>query len=207
MNRIAEPDCTQLRFSRLYPRVLLASTSPNRKALLEKGGTAVDTFSPCTEERREGESLDEIVIGIARQKLDACLASIVPSVPAIAADTLVLKDGVLLGKPGSIEEAKEMLRRLSGSRHTVLTACSAAYPGAGRHDFIDKADVVFRNLSDDEIDAYAESGESMGAAGAYRLQRNGWKLVERIEGDWTTVVGLPLEKLIRIMEDQTVSSS
>ena len=67
--------------------------------------------------------------------------------------------------------------------------------------------MVFRNLSDDEIDAYAESGESMGAAGAYRLQRNGWKLVERIEGDWTTVVGLPLEKLIRIMEDQTVSSS
>ncbi|MCI7606251.1 MAG: Maf family protein, partial [Spirochaetales bacterium] len=80
----------------------------------------------------------------------------------------------------------------------VLTGCALYLPEIGMKVFCDQADVIFKKLSDEEIESYLDLEEWKGAAGGYRLQKNGWKLVEKIEGDWTTVVGLPLERLIEL---------
>lgn len=201
MDRIAEPDSLQLEFSRLYPEVILASSSPNRKALLEAGGTKVTVYKPDADESRQGTTPSEIVLSIARRKLEAYLGSksFSPSIPAIAADTLVHIGGDLLGKPHSLEEARQMLQELSGKPQTVLTACGLKLPGKEPAVFLDEGRVLFRHLSAAEIEDYLATEEWKGAAGAYRLQKTGWKLVDKIEGDWTTVVGLPLKKLISLI--------
>ena len=147
MQRIIEPDTLQLEFGRRFPSVLLASSSPNRRALLEKGGTHVDVFIPDADETKRGSSPEEIVMSIAERKIDAYIASSAFSSTrlAIAADTLVLINGHLLGKPQDKCDAERILRELSG---------------------------------------------------AYRLQKTGYEPVEKIDGNWTTIVGLPLKKIM-----------
>lgn len=198
MERIDEPDGLQLEFSRRFPNLMLASSSPNRKALLEKGGTFVKTFAPETDEDRTGTSFKEIVENIAKKKLEAYLASpaFERGIPAVAADTLVLSDGTLIGKPADEADAYAMLSRLSGRGHMVISAVGLYLPDAGVKIFSDEAAVFFRNLDRDTVLGYISTGEWMGAAGAYRLQKTGYRLVERIDGDWTTVVGLPLGKIL-----------
>ena len=110
--------------------------------------------------------------------------------------TLVLIGGQLLGKPGGDGEAAAMLSMLSGRTQTVLSAIGIKLPGRPYDVLIDRADVIFRQLSASDIAAYVATGECRGAAGAYRLQKTGYTLVERIDGDWTTVVGLPLQLMI-----------
>ena len=198
MERIAEPDAVQLRFGARFPRLVLASTSPNRKALLEKGGCLVDAFAPDADESRDGATPQETVERIAGRKIASYISSpsFNPSVPAIAADTLVLIDGELLGKPSSREDAYRMLRALSGRTQTVISSAGIWLPGKGRMLLTDEASVVFRALTDEEISEYISTGEWQGAAGGYRLQKTGFTLVERIDGDWTTVVGLPLKAIL-----------
>lgn len=199
MQRIAEPDDTQLAFASLFPSLVLASSSPNRKALLEEGGCSVRVFVPDADESRIGSSPLEIVSSIAGRKIDAYLASSAfdPTLPAIAADTLVHIDGRLLGKPQTRDEAASMLSTLSGRTQTVISSAGLYIPKMGRMVISDEADVIFRPLSEEDIEAYADTGEWMGAAGGYRLQKTGFSLVERIDGDWTTVVGLPLLAIMR----------
>ena len=202
MDKIVEPDSLQLMFSRLYPKVILASSSPNRKALLEKGGTEVIVYKPEADETRDGLTPEGIVLSIAERKLNSYLSSSAYSeeTPAIAADTLVLVDGLLLGKPSSLSDARSMLTRLSGKEQTVLTASGVKLPGKNPILILDKGGVVFRTLSVQDIENYLRTGEWEGAAGAYRLQKTGYTLVEEIHGDWTTVVGLPLGKLIDLIK-------
>ena len=134
----------------------------------------------------------------ARVKMEAYLSSpfFRQDTVAISADTLVHLDSYLLGKPKNLEDADRILRMLSGRTQEVLTGCGLYIPGKGTEFFLDRASVVFKTLKDSEIRDYLETGEWQGAAGAYRLQKTGWKLVETISGDWTTVVGLPLERII-----------
>ena len=134
----------------------------------------------------------------ARVKMEAYLSSpfFRQDTVAISADTLVHLDSYLLGKPKNLEDAERILRMLSGRTQEVLTGCGLYIPDRGTEYFLDRASVVFKNLKDGEIRDYLETGEWQGAAGAYRLQKTGWKLVETISGDWTTVVGLPLERII-----------
>ena len=117
MKRITEPDNLQLEAGRLMPSLILASSSPNRKALLEKGGIHVDTFAPEADESRIGDTPDEKVEGIAKRKIMAYISS--PAYDenrlAIAADTLVLFGNELLGKPRDRNEADAILHRLSGN--------------------------------------------------------------------------------------------
>ena len=199
MDRIAEPDALQREFSSLVPDIILASSSPNRKKLLEAGGTHVSVYVPEIDEERIGATPDDIVMSIARRKIEAYLAS--PAFDgsrlAVAADTLVLIGGQLLGKPGGDGEAAAMLSMLSGRTQTVISSAGLYIPKMGRMVISDEADVVFRPLSEEDIEAYADTGEWMGAAGGYRLQKTGFSLVERIDGDWTTVVGLPLLAIMR----------
>lgn len=203
MKRITEPDNLQLEAGRIMPSLILASSSPNRKALLEKGGIHVDTFAPEADESRIGDTPDEKVEGIAKRKIMAYISS--PAYDenrlAIAADTLVLFGNELLGKPRDRNEADAILRKLSGNKQTVISAAAIKLPGRDAIIISDRADVIFRPLSDEEIEEYLDTGEWQGAAGGYRLQKTGYTLIDYIDGDWTTVVGLPLKKIIEIIHD------
>lgn len=198
MQRIAEPDNTQLEFGRIFPALVLASSSPNRKALLEKGGAKVTVFVPDADETKTGTTPEEIVTNIASRKIDAYISSNAfdPSLPAIAADTLVYINNHLLGKPKDREDAEKILKELSGNEQIVISACGLYLPGKGKIMITDTASVFFKALNDEEISAYLDTNEWQGAAGGYRLQKTGYTLVERIEGDWTTVVGLPLKRIL-----------
>ncbi len=203
MKRITEPDKLQLEAGRLMPSLILASSSPNRKALLEKGGIHVDTFAPEADESRIGDTPDEKVEGIAKRKIMAYISS--PAYDenrlAIAADTLVLFGNELLGKPRDRNEADAILHMLSGNKQTVISAAAVKLPGRDAIIISDRADVIFRPLSDEEIEEYLDTGEWQGAAGGYRLQKTGYTLIDYIDGDWTTVVGLPLKKIIEIIHN------
>ncbi len=200
MQRIAEPDSLQLSFSKRFPSVILASSSPNRKALLEAGGTCVTVFVPDADETKDGNTPEEVVTHIASRKIDAYISSPLfdSSKVAIAADTLVLINRHLVGKPQDRDDARKILRELSEKRQSVITSAGIYLPGKGKIMVTDRADVIFRNLSDDEIEAYLSTDEWIGAAGGYRLQKTGYKLVEHIDGDWTTVVGLPLKAILSL---------
>ena len=199
MNRIDEPTSQQIKLSFLVPELVLASSSPNRRKLLEISGIKVHTFTPNADESTEGLRTEDAMKKNARVKMEAYLSSLsfVPTLPAVSADTLVEIDGVLLGKPKDYDDARQMLEHLSGRVQTVYTGCAVYTPGKpGFEVFCDKADVVFRLLSKEEIESYLATDEWQGAAGAYRLQKTGWTLVDKIDGDWATVVGLPLNNLL-----------
>ena len=209
MERIIEPTPLQKEFSYLFPSLVLASSSPNRKKLLEEGGSRVSVFVPETDEINKGLDYISLMERNAKAKMEAYLSSpsFSPILPAISADTLVHIDNKLLGKPRDINDARKTLRLLSGRRQSVLTGCALYEKEYGVTLFCDEAEVVFKTLSDEEIESYIALGEWQGAAGGYRLQKNGWRLVEYIHGDWTTVVGLPIKRLIEIKNSHPISSS
>lgn len=199
MDRIIEPDSLQVEFGKTIPYLTLASSSPNRQSLLEKCGTKLRIYIPDIDESKIGSTPEEKIRNIAERKLNAYLKStdFKENEVAISADTLVFFEGELVGKLKTKEEARAFLKRMSGKHHEVLTACGLYIPGSAPDVFVDRADVVFRNLSDDEVEAYLDSNEWIGAAGAYRLQKTGYKITKEIRGDWTTVVGLPLKEILR----------
>ena len=209
MERIIEPTPLQKEFSYIFPSLVLASSSPNRKKLLEEGGSRVSVFVPETDEINKGLDYISLMERNAKAKMEAYLSSpsFSPILPAISADTLVHIDNKLLGKPRDINDARKTLRLLSGRRQSVLTGCALYEKEYGVTLFCDEAEVVFKTLSDEEIESYIALGEWQGAAGGYRLQKNGWRLVEYIHGDWTTVVGLPIKRLIEIKKSHPRSSS
>ena len=209
MERIIEPTPLQKEFSYLFPSLVLASSSPNRKKLWEEGGSRVSIFVPETDEINRGLDYIFLMERNAKAKMEAYLSSpsFFPALPAISADTLVHIDNKLLGKPRDINDARKTLRLLSGRRQSVLTGCALYEKEYGVTLFCDEAEVVFKTLSDEEIESYIALGEWQGAAGGYRLQKNGWRLVEYIHGDWTTVVGLPIKRLIEIKNSHPSSSS
>ena len=209
MERIIEPTPLQKEFSYLFPSLVLASSSPNRKKLLEEGGSRVSVFVPETDEINKGLDYISLMERNAKAKMEAYLSSpsFSPILPAISADTLVHIDNKLLGKPRDINYARKTLCLLSGRRQSVLTGCALYEKEYGVTLFCDEAEVVFKTLSDEEIESYIALGEWQGAAGGYRLQKNGWRLVEYIHGDWTTVVGLPIKRLIEIKNSHPSSSS
>ena len=198
MNRIIEPDETELEFSRIFPQIVLASKSENRRGLLECGGSKVYQIPMDTEEERENKEPMDTVLAIARNKMKAYLESerMLKNLPALSADTLVLFEGELIGKAGNEDEARATLKRFSGKKQTVISASVLFLPSLGTLEFVDTSDVYFKELDDAKIDEYILTGDWVEAAGSYRLQRNGWNIVERIDGDWTTVVGLPMRKII-----------
>ncbi len=208
MDRIIEPTSEQLELGKLVSSIVLASSSPNRKRLLEECGISVTTYSPDADESTEGMETKNAMKKNARVKMEAYLASssFLPEKVAVSADTLVKIDGALLGKPKDREDASRMLHSLSGRTQTVYTGCSLYIPAVENIITIcDKADVVFRALQEDEIEGYIDLDEWKGAAGGYRLQKTGYRLVERIDGDWATVVGLPLKRLITLLQPRSSS--
>jgi septum formation protein len=176
--------------------IILASSSPRRKELLEMMGICNFSVQPAdVDEAVPSMKPDEAVIHIAclkaRKVADTCLENDL----VIAADTLVYLDGEALGKPQTARDAAQMLRRLSGARHSVYTGVAVIKNGREAL-FAEKTDVFFREISDAEIEAYIKTGEPMDKAGAYGAQGKGAVFIRRIEGDFFNVMGLPVCRLV-----------
>jgi septum formation protein len=177
--------------------VILASQSPRRRELLALIGIKHDVRPANIDETElEGELPRDYVERLAREKVDAIVA---PDAVTIGSDTTVVVDGHILGKPSDEAEAVSMLRRLSGRSHVVMTAVAARWRGQLVSD-VEEVKVAFRTLSDEEIRRYVATGEPMDKAGAYGIQGYGATIVDRVEGDYFAVMGLPLNRLTRLLE-------
>jgi nucleoside triphosphate pyrophosphatase len=177
--------------------LVLASASPRRRALLEQLGIPLRIDPAHLDEKvREGEPAEQYVLRLAREKAEAVHARH-RNDTVLAADTSVVLEGRSLGKPGTAEEAVEMLRALSGRTHQVMTAVAVA--GAGARCVI--ASVTFATASEAALRWYVSTGEPMDKAGAYAVQGIGGFLVERIEGSYSAVVGLPLVETLALLRD------
>ncbi|HZD86311.1 MAG TPA: nucleoside triphosphate pyrophosphatase [Gemmatimonadaceae bacterium] len=181
-------------------RVVLASASPRRRDLLNLIGIAHEVRPANIDETvRPRESPRRYAERLAREKASA-IASRDPDLITIGADTVVVIDRKVLGKPADTADAARMLRMLSGREHTVITAVAVSR-GRKLRSAIEEVRVKFRRLRDDEIDEYIAMGEPMDKAGAYGIQGYGATIVERIEGDYFAVMGLPLVRLVGLMRD------
>jgi septum formation protein len=181
-------------------RVVLASASPRRRDLLNLIGI-VHEVRPANidETMRPREAPRRYAERLAREKAST-IATRDPDLITIGADTVVVIDRKVLGKPADAADAARMLRMLSGREHTVITAVAVAR-GRKLRSAIEEVRVKFRRLRDDEIEAYIAMGEPMDKAGAYGIQGYGATIVERIEGDYFAVMGLPLVRLVGLMRD------
>ena len=176
--------------------IVLASASPRRRQLLGLLGLVFDVAPGDVDETwRNGEAPASHAERLAREK---AVLRARPGAIAIGADTIVVIDGAILGKPADAAEARAMLRRLSGREHEVFTAVAVAL-GARMVSGVVRTAVRFRALDDATIAAYVETGEPMDKAGAYGIQGYGAVLVERIEGDYFTVMGLGLGLLVDLL--------
>lgn len=179
------------------PRIILASASPRRKYLLEQAGLRFEVIpSEFDEDSVAEEDPAARVRVLAEEKADLVAGSY-PDHWVIGADTMVVIDGRILGKPGSTEEARRMLLRLSGRVHQVYTGYAILCRGQGlRFSEAVATDVRFKNLNDHEIEWYVHTGEPFDKAGAYAIQGIGTFLVRSINGSYTNVVGLPVCEVI-----------
>ena len=178
--------------------LILASASPRRRQLLEQLGIPLEVLPSEVDERvLPGEPAQDYVLRIARAKA-ARIAAGRPDALVLAADTSVVVDGEVLGKPADADEAFGMLSRLSDREHVVMSA--VALDGRERASLRVETKVRFRRLSDQEIRWYVATGEPMDKAGAYALQGLGGALVLSIEGSVSNVVGLPLAETIGLLE-------
>jgi septum formation protein len=176
------------------PRVILASQSPRRRELLSLVGIAHEVRPADIDERYlPGESPRNHAERLAREKAAKIHE---PDAVVIAADTIVVVDGDVLGKPRDEAEAAHMLKRLSGRVHTVMTAVAVAWRGRVESG-VEEVDVAFHTLSDADIAAYIATREPMDKAGAYGIQGFGATIVARVDGDYFAVMGLPLQRLAR----------
>ncbi len=178
--------------------IILASGSPRRKELLKMAGLKFTTLASEIPEYVPDSVPPEKRSGFLAELKASAMSVFHPQNIIIGADTTVLCEGRILGKPKTAQEAKEMLRFLSGKVHSVLTGVSIIYSDEeDAETFISETKVEFYPLSEEEIEAYVATGEPMDKAGAYGIQGKGCRLVKRIEGDYFTVVGLPVAEVMR----------
>lgn len=181
----------------MSPRVILASASPRRRELLSLIGLEHEVRPADVDETRvAGEAPRAYADRLARAKANAAAS---PDVVAIGCDTIVVVDGEVLGKPRDEADATRMLRLLSGRSHMVMTAVAVAFAGRMASDVV-QVGVTFRPLGDSEIADYIRTGEPMDKAGAYGIQGYGATIVDRVAGDYFAVMGLPLNRLVRLLE-------
>lgn len=178
--------------------LLLASASPRRRELLGGLGLSFEVVAPAVEEAvRPAEEPRRYVERLAGEKARA-VASRHPGCLALAADTTVVLEGEILGKPADELDAARMLRSLSGRWHMVLTGVALAGPAEG--SCVVETRVCFRALTEEQIAWYIRTGEPMDKAGSYAIQGRGGAFVEAIEGSASNVVGLPLAETIALLE-------
>ena len=194
----------QEKLRKTCPVIVLASQSPNRRKVLENAGIKVitrpqDIWEICGETEPE-----KVVTSLSSQKMESYLRSpeFNPDLPAVAIDTLVCLGGKLMGKPKDDEDARSMLRSFSSKWHEVYSGMSVYVPKTGRTEVVcDVTRVLFHKLSESDINWYVSTGDPKGAAGAYKIQENGFRLIDAIDGSFSNIIGIPLERLIGILSE------
>lgn len=178
--------------------LVLASGSPRRLALLQLAG-----FDPIVrpaeidESPRDGETPDAYVVRLAGEK--ALATQRADDEVVLAADTTVVLDGAILGKPADADEAAAMLRRLSGRTHHVLTGVAVVGPSGVPAELLVGSEVVFATLDESTITRYVATGEPLDKAGAYGIQGHAQVLIAELRGSWTNVVGLPAVETVALL--------
>lgn len=186
----------------MTPRLVLASTSPYRRELLEKLGLPFEIVAPgVTEDRSEGESPDTLALRLATEKALAVVGQLANGL-VIGSDQVAVLDDEPLGKPRTRENAICQLRRASGRAMQFYTALCVADAATGITKIdLDVCTVVFRTLAEEQIARYVDREQPLDCAGAFKSEKLGIALIERIEGDDpNSLVGLPLIRLIRLLE-------
>jgi len=185
-------------FRRYCMKLILASSSPRRAEILANAGLPFSVLSSAVDESPyPGEAPAALVQRLANAKADLVTARAVGPAFIIAADTIVVLGDKILGKPGSPEDARHMLRHLSGRTHTVLTGVALIrVPDGERRQFIESTLVHFRPIMEEELTAYLATEEPYDKAGAYAIQGRAGRYIPRIEGCYFNVVGLPLSRVL-----------
>jgi septum formation protein len=183
-------------------RLILASASPRRREILDSLGVRFEVVVPDVEEVTEGPP-EELVVENARRKARVGLRAAGEEALVLGVDTEVFLDGRALGKAGNRAEARDRLERLSGRTHTVLSGLVLLAPGQGgggpeERAGVARSAVTFVELDESTLDLYLSSGEWRDRAGAYAVQGLGSILVDRVDGDLSNVIGLPLGLLLEI---------
>lgn len=187
------------------PDFILASASPRRRELLAKLQIPFTIVtSNESEEFQPTQSPEEVVVELALRKAKS-VSDRHPASVIIGADTIVLLDQNILGKPVDRDDARIMLEKLSGKTHAVLTGVAIVY-GEKIHTFYEKTYVTFWKITPDEIEHYLNSGEPFDKAGAYGIQGQGAFFVRSIQGDYYSIVGLPISRLKRELNDMKLFS-
>ena len=182
-------------------RLVLASASPRRAELLRAAGFAFDVVVADVDEAiRAGESPQTYVRRLAAEKSAAAMSPALRDAIVLGADTAVVVDGDILGKPGDDGEAAAMLERLSGRRHQVMTGVSLRR-GAYEVGRVETTDVDFVRLTSADFDWYVKSGEGRDKAGAYAIQGLASRFIPRIEGSYSNVVGLPIACVVELITE------
>ena len=181
----------------MMPSLVLASSSPRRAALLNQGGFEFEIASPRVREKFSRTlTLRELTLWNAIRK-GMAIAQTRPNAVVIAADTLVSVENQIIGKPADLDDAARILQRLSGRTHEVCSAVAIYQQTAGRSAvFHENSHVRFHRLSDAAIESYLAKVGPLDKAGAYAAQGSGAEIIAKIEGSFTNVVGLPMEKTV-----------
>jgi len=185
-------------------KLILASGSLGRKSLLEQLGISFKIALPSIDESvLPGEAPEIYVTRLAQQKAQSIVKGNIRDKIILAADTIVVSQGKILGKPDSKEQSVSMLKELSGSKHEVLTGVSIL--GKNQiNTFYVRTEVTFRSLSLKEIDWYWKTGEPLDKAGSYGLQGVGAAFVKTLAGSYTNVIGLPISETVLALRDFSV---
>lgn len=182
-------------------KIILASLSPRRKELLNRLGIDFEVVSPLVDEvPLKNESPTNFALRISSEKALSVAQNLESNCVVIGADTIVVVDEEILGKPRNQEEAKSMLEKISGREHRVITAFSIVRPKTEilHREAVDSR-VRIKTLAPNEIEGYIKTGEPMDKAGAYGAQGVGAFLIEEVKGSYTNVVGLPLAQLVEAL--------
>jgi septum formation protein len=182
--------------------LVLASASPRRQELLRNAGIEFTVqAADIPETPQPGESPQDCAQRLAREKALA-VSRLRPNDPVLGADTIVVVDRQILGKPHNQNDAARMLRQLSGRKHQVITGVCVARPGEpSPNTSFESTTVEMGKISDEEIAEYVASGEPMDKAGAYAIQGIASRWISRIEGDYFNVVGLPVSLVYRMLQE------
>jgi septum formation protein len=194
----------------LTPTIYLASRSPRRVELLQQIGLRCETLPADIDETQlMDETAEHYVLRLAQQKAEACLQRLSltqRAQPVLAADTTVVLAGLVLGKPEHDDDARRMLRLLSGSRHQVHTAVALAFKGR-LEVVLSTTQVEMMALTDAQIEAYIASGEHLDKAGSYGIQGLAATWIMRIEGSYSGVMGLPLYETAALLRTHGIIDS
>jgi septum formation protein len=183
-------------------KLILASSSQRRAEILANAGLPFSVLSSAVDESPyPGEAAAALVQRLANAKADLVTARAVGPAIILAADTEVVLDDQILGKPSSMQDARHMLQQLSGRTHAVLTGVALIrLPDGERRQFVESSLVHFRPITDEELSAYLATEESLDKAGAYAIQGRAGRFIPRIEGCYFNVVGLPLSRVLTELE-------